>query len=188
MPMAGLEELQSIAEIAVALIGFSGLIFVFRSRDVTELDARDLSGLAMIVGSGGIALTFALLPMPLAYVDVPEATRWTLLSGAFGATLFGGVWVFWRVNRNLNRQGHTERTPWLNRATMASLFVLGLSQLCAAAGWLPAPPIYLFALIVCVLQCLVFVAFMLVIARKLATEKEAPREDPTKTRSHHTRG
>jgi hypothetical protein len=66
MPMAGLEELQSIAEIAVALIGFSGLIFVFRSRDVTELDARDLSGLAMIVGSGGIALTFALLPMPLA--------------------------------------------------------------------------------------------------------------------------
>jgi hypothetical protein len=186
--MAGLEESQSIAEIAVALIGFSGLIFVFRARDVTELEARDLSALAMIVGSGGIALTFALLPMPLAYGDVAEATRWTFLSGALGATLFVGVWIFWRVNRNLDRQGHTERTPWRNRSTMASLSVLSLAQWCAAAGWLPAPPIYLFALIVCVLQCLVFVAFMLVIARKLATEKEAPREDPTKTHTRHPRG
>ena len=43
--MPAKDELLAIAEIAVALIGFSGLIFVFRARHVTELETRDLSAL-----------------------------------------------------------------------------------------------------------------------------------------------
>ena len=54
------DELLSIAEIAVALIGFSGLISVFRVRETEELAARDLSALGMIIGAGSIALVFSL--------------------------------------------------------------------------------------------------------------------------------
>ena len=76
--MSAKDELLGIAQLAVALIGFSGLVFVFRARDIAGLEARDLSALAMIVGAGAIALAFSLLPLPLAYVGLPEAALWRL--------------------------------------------------------------------------------------------------------------
>jgi len=160
------DELLAIAEIAVALIGFSGLIFVFRSRNVTELEARDFSALTTIVSGGSLALAFALLPLPLAYLGLAESMFWRLSSGAFGVALIAGAFVFLAENRRLARRGHPERTPRLNRATLILLFLTGALLLLSAVGVLPpGPAIYLFGLVVCLLVSLAFVGFILVVAR-----------------------
>lgn len=165
--MSGIDELLAIAEIAVALIGFSGLIFVFRSRDITELEARDLSAIAMIVSAGALALTFALVPVPLSHLGLPEPTFWRLCSALFGVTLLGSVLVFALVNRRLARSGHAERTPVLNRVTPLLAFATAVLLLAAGLGALPpGPAVYLLGLVVCILLCLAFVALLLVVARR----------------------
>lgn len=165
--MSAKDELLTIAEIAVALIGFSGLIFVVRARDVTELETRDLSALAMIVSAGSIALAFALLPLPLSYLGLGEPLFWQISSGLFGTTMLAGVGIFHVVNRRLAQSGHPERTPRLNRAALVSVFLAGALLALSAAGLLPAgPAIYLFGLVVCLLLSLAFVGFILVVARR----------------------
>jgi drug/metabolite transporter (DMT)-like permease len=165
--MAGKDELLTIAEIAVALIGFSGLIFVFRARDVSELETRDLSALAMIVGAGSVALAFALLPLPLWYLDLAEPLFWRISSGLFGATMLAGSSVFYVVNRRLRKSGHPERTPGLNRVTLLCALLTGALLVLSASGALPpGPAIYLLGLVVCLLLCLAFVGFILVVARR----------------------
>ena len=109
--MSAKNELLAIAEIAVALIGFSGLIFAIRARGVAELETRDLSALAMIVCGGSLALAFSLLPLPLWYLGLAEPVFWRLSCGAFGAAMLGGAGVFHSVNRRLVKSGHPERTP-----------------------------------------------------------------------------
>ncbi len=121
--MSANEELIGIAQLAVTLIGFSGLIFVFRARDVTGLEARDLSALAMIVGSGTVALTFALLPIPLAYSGLSEPALWRWCSGLFAATLLAVTGVFVKVDRRLERAGHVQRAPRLNLTSIVLMLV-----------------------------------------------------------------
>lgn len=169
--MSAKDELLTIAEIAVALVGFSGLIFVFRSRNVTELETRDLSALAMIVCAGSTALAFSLLPLPLAYLGLAETTFWRISSGGFGATMLAASGVFHVVNRRLGKAGHRERTPRLNRSTLVFAFLAGVLLVLSAAGVLPpGPAIYLLGLVVCLLLCLAFVGFLLVVARRSPSE------------------
>src|SRR5262249_20740682 len=145
--MVAKDELLSIAEIAVALVGFSGLIVVFRARSMDEMLPRDLSGLAMVVGSGSIALAFALLPLPLAYLDIAEEALWRGSCGAFGLGLAAASLLFIGVNWRLETAGHRARTPRLNRATPVVSLSISLMLLAAAFGLSHATAIYLFALI-----------------------------------------
>jgi hypothetical protein len=163
--MVAKDELLSIAEIAVTLVGFSGLIVVFRARSMNEMLPRDLSGLAMVVGSGSIALAFALLPLPLGYVDIGEAVLWRASCAVFGIALAAATGLFFEVNRRLEAAGHRARTPRLNRMTPIATVTIALALLAAAVG-VPFPAaIYLLALILCVLLSLAFVIVMLVVGR-----------------------
>ena len=109
--MTATEELLAISQVSVTLVGFSGLVSAFRARVPTELEARDLSGLAVIGIGGSIALAFALLPLPLAYLDMGDAAVWRICSGAFAATLGAGAAAFALVNRRMSSVGYIERTP-----------------------------------------------------------------------------
>ena len=165
--IAAKDELLTMAQIAVALIGFSGLIFVFRVRDVSELEVRDLAALGMIVGSGSVTLVFSLVPLPLAYLGLPEPIFWRLCSGLFAAGMFAAAAVFTAINRQLSRSGHVARTPRLNRVTLVSTVAAGVVLVLCAVGALPPnPAIYLIVLVMGVLLCLAYVSFMLVVARR----------------------
>jgi tellurite resistance protein TehA-like permease len=163
--MVAKDELLNIAEIAVTLVGFSGLIVVFRARSVDQMLPRDLSGLAMVVGSGAVALVFALLPLPLAYVDIGEDVLWRCSCAVFGFGLAAASVLFIEVNRRLQAAGHLARTPRLNRATPMISMSIALMLLAAAFGMPFATATYLFALILCVLLSLTFVGTMLVVGR-----------------------
>jgi hypothetical protein len=161
------EELLGIAQLAVALIGFSGLISVFRSRGREELQARDLSALAMIMSAGSLALVFALLPLPLRLLGLDDARVWTISTAAFAAAFAVVAVVFFVANRRLNAAGHRERTPVMNRFsqlyTVAS--AVGLTLSAADLGLPRGPGVYVGALIGCLLACLLYVAVLLVLSR-----------------------
>lgn len=165
--MQAADELQTIADLAVALVGFSGLIFIFRARSIKEMEERDLSALAMIVGAGTLALVFALLPLPLFYTGIAEAALWRLSSAVFAATIVLSAGAFIRVNARLAAAGHAERAPGLNRTALVLMLLMAILLLLTALGFFAAgPAAYLLALIACLLMCLSYVAFMLVVARR----------------------
>jgi drug/metabolite transporter (DMT)-like permease len=162
------EELLTIAQIAVTLIGFSGLIFVVRARNLEQMQPRDLSAIAMIVASGGVSLAFALLPLPLAYLDIPEDVLWRASCGAFGLTLLVTAFVFAAVDRRLTADGHPARTPRFNRTTLSLVVLMALLLSGSALGLPHSPAVYLLGLVMCVMLCLVCIALMMVVARTIA--------------------
>jgi phosphatidylglycerophosphate synthase len=72
--------LPSIAEIAVALLGFAAIVSVFQERGESA-DGRFWSMLQFAFAT----LTFALLPLPLLVSGVAEPTIWAASSAAFAA-------------------------------------------------------------------------------------------------------
>jgi hypothetical protein len=166
--MQAREELLGIAQIAVALIGFSSLISVFGSRGSAGLQPRDFAGLAMVLGAGALALIFSLLPLPLAHLGLSETTLWTLASATFSATSFAVLGVFLSVNRRLNRAGHPERSRLSNRVSQALTGLIALVlALSALDVVLPrGPGIYLLALVTCLVLCLYFVVLLLVLVQR----------------------
>jgi len=165
--MTATEELLAIAQVSVTLVGFSGLVSAFRARVPTELEARDLSGLAVIGIGGSIALAFSLLPLPLAYLKIGEAAVWRICSGVFAATLGAGAAAFAVVNRRLSNAGFIERTPRVNRVTLGLASAAAVLLALGAFGvFRPGPAAYLTALIVCLVVCLTYVVAMLIIRRR----------------------
>lgn len=108
--MQAQEELLAMAQIAVALIGFSSLLSVFGAPTSEDFSPRDLSGLAMILVSGAIPLVFSLLPFPLRHLGLSEGAVWTASAAALSLATFAALAVFVGVNRRLSRAGHAQRS------------------------------------------------------------------------------
>ncbi len=160
------EELLGIAQIAVTMIGFSGLLFVFRSRNLDRMAPRDLSALAMIISSGGFALAFALVPLPFAYLGIGEERVWRLCCGTFCVGLLIGTVVFASIDRRLTSAGHRPRTPRFNRTVLTLLPIMAALLAGSAFGFWPfVVATYLLSLVVCLLVSLALVVVMLLVAR-----------------------
>jgi hypothetical protein len=166
--MPAQDALLAIAQISVALIGFSGLISVFSARAPVGLKPRDFSGLAMILASGAIPFIFALLPFPLHYLGLSESSVWGTCSAALALVAFLAAVIVAVVNRRLTLAGHPQRTPRTNRATQLCAGSLsGALALSALDVVLPrGPGIYLLALLVFLVLCLYFVVLLVLVQRE----------------------
>ena len=80
--------LPNIAELALALLGFSGIVSIFQARGTGwRPDGRFWA----MLRCGLASLTFSLLPLPLLGAGLEAAVVWGLTSPAFA--LFGAVYV-----------------------------------------------------------------------------------------------
>ena len=97
--------LQTFAEVAVGVVGFSAVVVAI-SPDVVVQDYRRMSwGMALLFGWGLAALFFSVLPFILFYLGVPELVIWRvglLLMG--GAVAIAGA-AFVLRDQRLNRAG-----------------------------------------------------------------------------------
>ena len=82
--------LDTIAEISVALAGFSGLAAAFRKRQFSEWTRRERLGLWQILNWSVYTLFFALVPGALLNLDIPQEAIWRLMS----ATAFIAITVY----------------------------------------------------------------------------------------------
>jgi hypothetical protein len=151
--MPNAEPLLSFAEIAVTLAGFSGLIAAFRGQSLDEWHPRDLLILWLILGLGGLAMLFALLPFPLFQAGLSDSAVWRASSLAFLCLLLAGIGGALGASFRVARAGHPVRTPRVN-AFAISVGGVSVVALAANGAWFTQPWIYSSVLVL--LLCLSF--------------------------------
>ncbi len=101
------DVVQTIAEVAGALIGFVGVVFVLGQRAVRTLNAQERSGLFhLLVGSVGTLLISVLIMILIAAIE-DQAFAWRLGAGVITLYLFSGASI--AVKEELQ---HTHSLPF----------------------------------------------------------------------------
>lgn len=166
MPTADL--LIAIAQIAVALAGFSGLIAAIRTAAPEGWHPRDIWSLSWMLGASIGALILALLPLWLALFGWSDE-RVFQTSSAFAFVYIGTfVGVMTWTGHRLTIKGHPPRVPLFPTAIALLLGASAAVAGAGAAGWLnqPVAPVYVGTLIALLLaSSLVLAVFLILLAQ-----------------------
>ena len=79
--------LQTLAEVSVALAGFSGVVSVFGRRHTGEWDPADRLHLSFMLETSLAVLFLSLLPFALLSVELTPRSTWTIMSSVLAAFL-----------------------------------------------------------------------------------------------------
>ena len=79
--------LTVVGEISIAIVGFTGIVVVYRQRGIEALRPHERYRLRFMLAVACTTLFFALLPFVPHYLGLAEATTWMLASAALGAGL-----------------------------------------------------------------------------------------------------
>jgi hypothetical protein len=141
-----LGSFETLAQIALGIAGFSGVVVAVSDRPADQERSDSLRILSLLVVSLG-ALVLALLPSGLALADVPRAWIWR--SGSAAAVVATSAWAAY-FPRRMGRlpRGVLFPTPILASLSVLSVVNLG-AQLLNSAGLFPgtAASIYYFGIV-----------------------------------------
>ena len=131
------EVLVGIAEIAIALAGFSGVVVVFGSRSSGQWDPSDRLRLAFLLeasfSAGGFALaTIALLSLPI----VPDLV-WAIVSGSWGTFMCGSLYS---SSKRMRING-TSVDAMFNRIVFGAFAIVIVLQFVNVALWHAFTPV-----------------------------------------------
>ena len=121
------DVLLTTAEIAVALVGFAGIVVAFQRRGSETWTRTDLARFWQMILLAASALVFSVLPLPFLAAGHPEATIWAASSAllavvvameaaAFATLLFG--------HRRLGFEFSAALTFYMLATSVATLGVL----------------------------------------------------------------
>jgi drug/metabolite transporter (DMT)-like permease len=160
--------LIAIAQVAVALAGFSGLIAAIRTAAPDGWHPRDIWSLSWMLGASIGALILALLPLWLALFGWSEDFVYRT-SSAFAFFYIGTfVCVMAWAGRRLTLRGYPPRVPVFPVAIALLLGVAAAVAAAGAVGWLRGAvvPAYVGGLIaLLVASALVLAVFLILLAR-----------------------
>jgi hypothetical protein len=128
--------LIGIAQIAVTLAGFSGLVVAIRGAPPTAWHPRDIWSLSWMFGTSLGALFLALLPSLLAFFHLPAGLVWTVASLAMSAFTIVFSVAMALAGRRLTRLGHRPRVRYFPMAVTLLLLICGLLSGLGSAGML----------------------------------------------------
>jgi hypothetical protein len=77
--------LSTLAEVAIALAGFSGVAVVFRLRGAQSWSPTELRVLWFLIGDSFLVLFFSLLPCPLALANWSQDALWGFCNTLLGS-------------------------------------------------------------------------------------------------------
>jgi hypothetical protein len=126
--------LFTIAELSVALAGFSGVVVGIRGTRAGTLTRQDLFGLLHILASSGAAMIFSLLPFALHAAGVSEATAWIATSLSLGSLVLLASTAWGYATRRT-----VPRYPAVFWAFVATGAVLGAALLTTGSGLVGNP-------------------------------------------------
>lgn len=163
--------LLGIAQVAVTLAGFSGLVVAVRGESPSQWHARDIWSLSWMFGSSFGALFLALLPLLLRTFDLSAPVIWTTACAVMSifVVLFSVIMIIWGTR--LTSAGFPPRVRFFPKVARMVLILSGALAGAAALGMLPAWRVGLFALglIAClIVAALSLVVFLVVLARAAA--------------------
>ena len=163
--------LLTIAQVAVTLAGFSGLVVAIRGAPASAWHARDIWSLSWMFGTSFGALFLALLPLLLGAFRVSEEAVWIVANMIMSifVVLFSVIMIVW--GHRLTKAGHPPRVRFFPRAARALLVMCALLAGAGAAGLFRELRVGFFVagLISCLLvAALSLVVFLVVLARAAA--------------------
>ena len=165
--------LIAIAQVAVALAGFSGLIAAIRTAAPDGWHPRDIWSLSWMLGASIGALILALLPLWLALFGWSEDFVYRTSSGF--AFLYIGAFacvMAWTGHR-LTITGYPPRVPVFPSAITLLLVVAAAATAAGAVGWLheAVVPAYVGSLMALLLASALVLAVFLVLLARLARHR-----------------
>ncbi len=89
--MPGEGPLLTIAQISVALAGFSSLVIAFRGSGPDAWSPQDRFGLGNVLGASVGTLLGSLLPFPLMYLGWSAGLVWGIVDVTLGVLILAGV-------------------------------------------------------------------------------------------------
>ena len=92
MALPASDVLIVVAEISVALAGFSGIIAVFRQRGISSWPPHIAYRFMFMCHNAFTAMAFALLPFFLYYTSLFSETTWEISSALFAVTVIFLMW------------------------------------------------------------------------------------------------
>jgi hypothetical protein len=125
--------LYALAEVAVALAGFSGLVVVFRFQGVRRWSPMELRMLWLLIGDSFLVLLFSLLPVPLSLFGWSASLIWSVCPALLGTWFFLGSGLAIRGDRADRARGISVSVPAFT--PILSAVVVG-SIVMGAALWL----------------------------------------------------
>ena len=160
--------LVAIAQIAVALAGFSGLVVATRDASPTGWSNRDIWSLAWMFGSSIASLFLALLPSLLFFLRFQTEIVWTLASLLMAAFMVAFALTMAFFSRRLSRLGERPRVRYFSPAATFVLLACGCLAGLGALGRFgqAAVGIFVLGLIACLfVSALALVVFLMIFAR-----------------------
>ena len=132
--MSTVEILVGIAEIAVALAGFTGVVVAFGSRGQGAWHPGDKLRLGFLLESSLTAAGFSLLALLLLSLAESEALTWAAMSGIWALFMPGSLWSSRkRIAQNADAHGDVDKVA--NRITGALFWVLVAVQIANVLVW-----------------------------------------------------
>jgi hypothetical protein len=126
--------LQTIAEIAIALAGFTGVVAFLGQRARGEWRPVDLFRFNQLLGGSLAALLFSFTPILLFKMGVPEPIAWRWSSGLIAAYLAVTVVLSSGRLRRLPGGQRAEIIPWVLMLLLAIMTAVFVLQILCAAG------------------------------------------------------
>ena len=144
--MQGEGPLLTIAQISVALAGFSSVVIALRGSGPDAWTPQDRFGLGNVLGASVGTLVGSLLPFPLTYLGWSNELVWSVVNATFGILILGAVGF---LAFSVAKGSVPPRTPlvfWLFAGS--GFFVAGMLLLSAGGLIFPSgPALLLFGLI-----------------------------------------
>lgn len=160
--LTGENVLELLAEVSVALVGFTGVVAAFGMREDSLSEVDVLRFRAMLYASIA-ALLFSLLPLVLFHLNAPEEWVWAVSS--FAMVLYVGALQFWTFRRlsNVALTADPSYNLWISRSISLLMTVVLVIEFLNAFGILieRSFAFYLLGLMALLVLCVVMFVRML---------------------------
>ena len=122
------ETLLSLTEIAVAVLGFAGVLAVMKGSQREIIPGVNQWRLKVLVVFGTNAIAFSLAPVLAISMDFPDSAVWTV--GSLISSIVVIVWLVWGLKRQQNyfSSFFPKETLWNDGLTV------GFCTICIVAG------------------------------------------------------
>jgi hypothetical protein len=166
--------LLAIAQIAVALAGFSGLVVATRGASPSGWHPRDIWSLSWMFGASIAALFMALLPLLLSFFRLREEVIWAAASLVMATFMVIFALTMAWSSRHLSRLGHRPRVRYFSVAATLLFLICGCLAGLNALGMFPRVRIgfFVLGLMACLLvSALALIVFLVILARTAETRR-----------------
>jgi len=129
------DALNVVAQVAVTLAGFAGIVVVFRPQSVHQWSALDKFRLRLLLANSALPLAFSLFGMLLLTIDPPPLGIWRWCSGVAVITQFAFFMTIRGATRQIPKAEFQAATNRLYYSVSALAAIAMVLQLINVALW-----------------------------------------------------